>query len=246
MQSALVIFLVVTSFLRPAAAAFDATKRDCSGICLTSFHWCSNGGRADSDLKGCSYPEYAYPYFNRMTPSNPAMLLLRKTYNITWKNADIRYPVRIQWSFTSGTDFNNAHAMWDTNTTDSHFMFKPYDIMNSFPTTQAPDISPVAANGIAANLANYITISQPEAPLDPGGDVYTDYSQQFIVLDDTARIFLDTAVEKAYWNLYHKWELGVSIGVGIGVPILVVLTALITKRANRGTRITKRGSEQHA
>ena len=36
---------------------------------------------------------------------HPALLLRRSDYNVSWKNADPNYPVRVQWCFDTGDSY---------------------------------------------------------------------------------------------------------------------------------------------
>ena len=102
------------------ADGYDATQRDCDGLCLTSFHCCSTKSGYDVGLSGCTYPEDAYPYFDRQGASSPAMLVLHKNYTVTWKNARPDIPVRIMWGFsvfeTPRDDRSLVKDHWDTST----------------------------------------------------------------------------------------------------------------------------------
>ena len=91
-----------------AVAAFDPAKRyACSSrdydFCLDSFVWCASPND-DDDNKGCSFPENTFPYYDRESGSNPALLLWSKNYTITWKKTDGKYPVQLRWGFSVQRD----------------------------------------------------------------------------------------------------------------------------------------------
>lgn len=111
-------FFITELTSRWFALAYDARKRDCDDLlCLTSFVWCATGSSVDAGQTGCSYPDDAYPYFDRETPSNPALLLARSTYNLTWKNAQEGYPVLVRWSFQGAYSTNTARPRWEMSKT---------------------------------------------------------------------------------------------------------------------------------
>lgn len=111
-QVSSVFAIIFLTFFHLVQAAFDAAiDRDCtySSPCLTSFVCCDRSG----DNKGCSYPEDAYPLYDRKEPSNPAMLISTSNYTISWKQADSNYPVRLQWMITQLGEGSTLVPGWD-------------------------------------------------------------------------------------------------------------------------------------
>ncbi len=220
--------LAALQFLLPLSAAYDPTARNCDGICLTSMQWCSQEAGPDEGQTGCYFPPNTYPY-SESDKVNVAMLLANEDYEITWKLADDRYPVLIQWSFGTG---NNDSAHWATNTTNQgNYTFTPARILSTFPNAFAPNLSSDAARWLATDLSSVIVISQPEKPSSTqSGSHITelDMSGQFSVQNPEVVSFLSTASSQAAQSVQAKWIKGVGIGVGIGVPILLIVTAWTT------------------
>lgn len=228
--ASLVLFIATT--IHHVQASYDPAARTCDYICLTSFHWCSTSAVSDSGMTGCSFPAYAYPYFNRDSGSNPAMLLFSEDYNITWKAADPDYPVLIEWSFPNNSALSTTSVQWGVNTTNSSYLFSPGTIIrDQFPTSFAPDMSTDEAKWRAGSIVNSIRISQPEKPGYPytSGDVeytWADWSQQFTVQSATVVEFMEAMADARSQSVDGTWRRGVGIGVGVGVPVLLALTAL--------------------
>ncbi|CAJ2500441.1 Uu.00g032940.m01.CDS01 [Anthostomella pinea] len=209
------LLLLVTSLIGPSSA-FDPTTRDCESICLTSFRWCSTLHSAD----GCTYPADSYPYYDREEGSNPAMLVMSKSYNITWKNAVPNTPVRIRWMFTNATEASFVGVKGDT--TNSFYNFTLGEILDSFPTAQAPNLSAgEARSGAARNILNIISIAQPEAKgaqqqsgQYSSGAAVGDSSQQFTVQGDIVRTYLEAAASRTRRDEHDTWKLGSGWGSG--------------------------------
>ncbi|KAH8900449.1 hypothetical protein GQ53DRAFT_862592 [Thozetella sp. PMI_491] len=220
--------LAALSYLPHQSIAYDPTLRKCEYICLTSMRWCSSNGQSDKDQTGCTFPPNTYPYYDRDSGENPAMLVASRDYEITWKMADGNYPVRITWSYG-----DNPRTHWETTVNASSstgsFTFNPGKIFDTYPNEYNRNISGDAARSMATGVGNLIQISQPDKPAPPGEKYndYVDVSSQFSVQSPYAVNYIEAAASAAAGDVEAKWKKGVGIGVGVGVPVLLAATALV-------------------
>ncbi|GJN67996.1 hypothetical protein VFPFJ_04580 [Purpureocillium lilacinum] len=215
-----------------AVAAFDPAKRyACSSrdydFCLDSFVWCASPND-DDDNKGCSFPENTFPYYDRESGSNPALLLWSKNYTITWKKTDDKYPVQLRWGFSVQRDPQKSGS-WSKNITKGakSFSFTFEDLAAEIGNSSDTNFTVAEVKGFAADLTNSFQISQPEKYAAQGEENRFDHSDQFTVLDDIASRYLKTQEQISHRQTYHKWKLGVGIGVGVGVPILMIVSMVM-------------------
>ncbi|KAI8944143.1 hypothetical protein F4801DRAFT_595172 [Xylaria longipes] len=185
-------------------------------LCLTTFKQCYNNYE-----EACRPPPGSYPWVASENSAQLPALLGGTDYTLSWVfgpdgQADI--PVRIQWQMDG--------IVWETNTTASEYIFNPGKILASFPTPQAPSVSPEIAWFNASQYSdNVLIISQPEA-VGTGNDFPVALSQQFTVQSDVIEDYIQTQIEISRQTEYNMWRLGVSIGLGIGIPFLVCITTL--------------------
>jgi len=81
---------------------FHANERDCDGrICLQSFRWCgiTDNGRTQT----CDFPENVWPSGDESEDNASGLLQSDKEYTISWKNADEKFPVMVEWRFANTT-----------------------------------------------------------------------------------------------------------------------------------------------
>ncbi|KAB5539383.1 hypothetical protein GE09DRAFT_1138664 [Coniochaeta sp. 2T2.1] len=162
-----------------------------------------------------------------------ALLISGNAYNVSWKKTvdNDDYPVRLRWLFQDPTKdvVNERTAKWETNTTQSFFMFRPNDVLQEFPTPLAPDLQPGVAGVFAiADMSNYIEISQPEHSLASDSKRSPkDVSQPFAIHDSFIEGFFENQAAIARNEEDGRWKRGVGIGVGVSVPALMALAALI-------------------
>ncbi|KAH8647298.1 hypothetical protein BX600DRAFT_503442 [Xylariales sp. PMI_506] len=215
----------------PFAAAYDPANHKKDGLYLTSFQWCGSGlPDDDGGDRGCSFPENTYPYFNRNSGTNPAMLLSNKNYTVTWGGADPEYPVQVEW-WAAGDDTMPATVRWTANTTADSYIFNPQSVFASFPTELSPNISAAEASRAATGLANVIIISQPDRSDSNSSSSFfywSDTSQQFSIQNPIVSIYIQASSDRAVDEVEARWKKGVGIAVGLGVPLLLALTALVT------------------
>ncbi|KAI1186313.1 hypothetical protein F5B17DRAFT_441174 [Nemania serpens] len=188
-------------------------------ICLTSFKQCDNQyEEVCSELSGS---------YSRTASGNPVQLpavLGDTNYTISWVfgprgHADI--PVRIQWRMDT--------IVWETDTTESEYIFNPGEILASFPTTLAPNMTSEHAWFNASQYSkNVLIVSQPDAVLnmDNNNSLPMAISRQFTVQPNIIRDYVEAQIELARQTEYNKWRLGVGIGLGMGIPFLVAATTL--------------------
>ncbi|KAI0459611.1 hypothetical protein F5B21DRAFT_499291 [Xylaria acuta] len=185
-------------------------------LCLASFKQCYQNYE-----EACRPPPGSYPWVPSENSAQLPALLGGTNYTIAWvfgPDGQVDVPVRIQWQMDS--------VVWETNTTASEYIFNPGKILTSFPTPQAPNMSPEIAWFNASQYSgNILIISQPEA-VELGNHVPVVLSQQFTVQSDVIEDYLQTQIEIGRQTEYNKWKLGVSIGLGIGIPFLVCTTTL--------------------
>ncbi|KAI0442327.1 hypothetical protein F4803DRAFT_551202 [Xylaria telfairii] len=185
-------------------------------LCLTSFKQCY-----DTYEEACRPPPGSYPWMASESSAQLPALLGGTSYTISWVfgpdgQADI--PVRIQWQMDS--------VVWETNTTAPEYTFDPGKILASFPTPQAPTMSPELAWFNASHYSgNVLILSQPMA-VRTGDDFPVALSQQFTVQSDVIDDYIQTQIEISRQTEYNKWKMAVGIGLGIGIPFLVCITTL--------------------
>ncbi|KAI0414528.1 hypothetical protein F5X98DRAFT_377710 [Xylaria grammica] len=83
----------------------------------------------------------------------------------------------------------------ESDTTDSFFIFNPLRIMDTFPTSFAPSLSPEAARTRAVLFANTIVVSQEHPPDFGGPDLISDRSQAFGIYPISARPYFETSIQ---------------------------------------------------
>ncbi|KAI0541588.1 hypothetical protein GGR58DRAFT_529269 [Xylaria digitata] len=196
-------------------------------LCLTSFKQCY----ADQE-EGCSEPPGSYPWMATENASQVPALLDDTDYTISWvfgPDGQPDVPVQIQWRMNS--------VVWDTNTTELKYIFNPGKVLGSFPTPQAPYMTPESAWFNASHYrGNILIISQPVA-VGMGNDFPVALSQQFTVQSGIIKDYIQTQIDISRQTEYNQWRLGVSIGLGIGIPFLVVFTTwVVLKAAKRHAR----------
>ncbi|KAJ6440281.1 glyoxalase family [Purpureocillium lavendulum] len=213
-----------------AVAAFDPSdRRACDSedydFCLTSFVWCA---RPNDDVKGCSFPENTYPYFDRDKGSNPALLLWSRNYTLSWKKTDDKYPVQLRWFFMTETNpYKSGYVEKNITKGITSLDFTFEDLANQLSKSSGGNYSAADIKGFAGDATNSLQISQPDKYRAMGAENRFDTSDQFAVVDSTVRRYLMTQSEIAQRETYHKWKLGVGIGVGVGVPILMVVSMVV-------------------
>ncbi|KAI3318237.1 hypothetical protein HD806DRAFT_526401 [Xylariaceae sp. AK1471] len=184
-------------------------------ICLTSFRHCEN-----HHDEGCSTPPGAYTLLTSDRTVQAPALIDGTNYTLSWKLGPHKdAPVRIQWKIV------DVGVVWETNTTESEYLFNPGKILASFPTPQALGMTSESAWFRAShNPTNELVFSQPEAG-DSRGNYPQAFSQQFTVQPVFVETYLQTQAEISRNTEYNKWKLAVGIGVGLGVPLLLAVTA---------------------
>lgn len=111
---------LLVSIQTARVAAWDPSTRECGATqipCLTSFVWC-DPQNAHSD---CYFPPNAWPLqFPAGNVAYPA-LFFRSSYNISWKDFDPSYPVRIRWYFDAegDTESSSVPVQWEYSTISS-------------------------------------------------------------------------------------------------------------------------------
>ncbi|KAI9150119.1 hypothetical protein HJFPF1_09874 [Paramyrothecium foliicola] len=233
LSSLLAFGALLASQLQPVLAVDFEERCTNMAFCMTSFVWCDG----QSNDGNCVYPDHVYPY--NEGNSGMAALIWRQEYNLTWAKADPKFPVLVRW---------RAHAAGENA---PHFTQYPYQPQSDFTNGETSfafkfidlareieDKSIYEVQGIASELANFISIRQPER--FPGEDVH-DISGQFSVLDASAVNFIDTQRTIAAHDESKKWSRNVSIGVGIGVPVAMAvagaLGVMLGKRIGRKTAL---------
>ncbi|KAI0469624.1 hypothetical protein F4859DRAFT_516116 [Xylaria cf. heliscus] len=175
-------------------------------LCLTAFKQCYN-----SYEEACHPPPGSYPWIASENSAQLPALLGGTDYTLSWAfgpDGQVNVPVRIQWRM------------------DSIYIFNPGKILASFPTPQAPKMSPEIAWFNASQYSgNILIVSQPEV-VGTGNNFPMALSQQFTVQSDVIRDYIQTQIEISRQTECNKWRLGVSIGLGIGIPFLVCTTTL--------------------
>ncbi|UNI20841.1 hypothetical protein JDV02_006891 [Purpureocillium takamizusanense] len=220
-----------------SVAAFDPAKRNaCQSqdytVCLDSFAWCA--GPNDNDNNGCSFPKHTYPYYDRDSGPNKALLLWDQNYTISWKNTDDRFPVQLVWRFVEQIDPPRSGS-WSKNITKGakSFSFTFKDLAAEIQKSSNNNSTVAEIKGYVSDFNNEFEISQPENDFAQGKKFRTDHSDPFAVLDSTAAQYLETHAQIASRETEHKWKLGVGIGVGLGVTILLVLSVAAGWRLGR-------------
>ncbi|KAI0850650.1 hypothetical protein F5Y00DRAFT_260524 [Daldinia vernicosa] len=215
---------------------WDPSQRDCPDntlLCLTSFKWC--GPYMTGYMSGCYYPDGAYPGSSNPQALDYALVIENKNYTISWKLDKRRanVPVRVRW-------YLSQNVSWELNTTDSHVVFNPFEIINSLPLSSASRWE--AEELVRNNINNVITIDQPDINNNPQESVSSfDTSDRFIVVINVIERFLKAQNDIGRRDVYNKWKLGVGVGVGLGVPILMVISAWSTWEMVRKSRSGNRG-----
>lgn len=121
------------------------------------------------------------------------------------------------------------------------YIFKPGEILASFPTTLAPNMTSEDAWFSASQYSkNVLIASQPDG-VDMGNNTLPmAISQQFTVQPSIIRDYIQAQIELSRQIEHNKWRLGISIGLGIGIPFLVVTTTLgvlAMSKIQKGTRM---------
>ncbi|KAI1124431.1 hypothetical protein F5Y10DRAFT_280194 [Nemania abortiva] len=185
-------------------------------LCLTSFKQCD-----DYYDEGCSEPPDAYPWMVSDNSAQLPALLGGINYTISWvfgPRGRTDVPVRIQWQMNS--------IVWETNTTESEYIFNPGEVLGSFPTPLAPNMTRENAWFNASQYTkNMLILSQPGAVL-AGKDFPMTTSQPFTVQPIIIKDYIQTQIDITRKTEYNKWKLGLGIGLGIGIPFLVIATTL--------------------
>ncbi|KAJ4171450.1 hypothetical protein NW754_013218 [Fusarium falciforme] len=157
------------------------------------------------------------------------VLLGTDEYNITWIHADSDHPVSIEWRFLVGEtepDYGGKLLSWGVNITDSHYIFKPYDLFAKMASSPKFNLTETEIRSLASGMINVIFIRQPEK--GDARDGWQDTELQFSVQNGwvaaAARAQYDIGKQKEA----NKWKLGVGIGVGLGVPFMMAVTGLLT------------------
>ncbi|KAL2674073.1 hypothetical protein Neosp_012519 [[Neocosmospora] mangrovei] len=190
---------------------------------MTSFHWC--------DSSPCDFPDNVFSIHSDIDDRNIGygVILGTDEYNITWINADSNYPVSIEWRFFAyddEPDYGGRHLSWGINTTDSHYVFKPYDLFAKMASSSKFDLTETEIRSLASGMMNVIVIGQPGKGEDE--DVWQDMSSQFSVQNGWAILAAEAQYEIGKQKEADKWKLGVGIGVGLGAPFLMAVTGLLT------------------
>ncbi|KAI1147104.1 hypothetical protein F4825DRAFT_465980 [Nemania diffusa] len=191
-------------------------------LCLTSFKQCD-----DSYDEGCRELPGSYPWMSDNSVQLPA-LLGGTNYTISWVfgprgQADV--PVRIEWQMN--------FKVWETYTTESEYNFNPGEILASFPTPLAPNMTPEMAWFNASQYSgNLLIISQPGA-VHNGENFPMTTSQLFTVQLPIVKDYIQTQIDITRKTEYNKWRLGLGIGLGIGIPFLTVVITLIVLAISR-------------
>ncbi|KAI1177763.1 hypothetical protein F4777DRAFT_576580 [Nemania sp. FL0916] len=227
--------LSAAALLVPIALGWDITKRKCPSydLCFQSFLWCPPDAS-----ESCSFPPGAYAM--KPPPSrsvNAALLIADTNYTVAWtKTPPVDDPVTVQWNIA-------RDIKWRTNITGTEFILEPGKILDSFPTTEYPNVSSAEAwHAATQDPTNSLTISRFSRP-GRTGIIPSDFSQQFIVQPLWMRQYLSTQATISRDETYNKWKLGVGIGVGVGVPVLLVLTVLATLSfVKKGGRVRSKKS----
>ncbi|KAI1177939.1 hypothetical protein F4777DRAFT_576492 [Nemania sp. FL0916] len=226
-QLSTVLFL----FAHPIHSADLASRCPADQLCLTSFKQCDN----DYD-EGCQVPPESYPWTSSDGSGRILALLANSSYNVSWvfgPQGQKNIPVRIQWKMTG--------IVWDTNTTESEYLFNPGNILASFPTCIAPNTTSENAWFYASqNTENVLILSQPEAAGIE--DKFSEItSQRFTVQPEFTRNYIEAQIHTARQTEYNKWRSGVSIGLGIGIPFLVIATGFVVMALSKRQRNKPQG-----
>ncbi|GAW10856.1 hypothetical protein ANO14919_001910 [Xylariales sp. No.14919] len=215
------LYYIATAVFLFACAIFGIENSpQCSQgqLCLTSFKQCYN----EHD-DGCQEPPGSYPRMATESSVQISALLGDTNYTISWvfgPGGQVDVPVRIQWKMDS--------VVWDTNTTENEYVFNPGKVLASFPTPQAPCMTPESAWFNASQRSgNILIISQPAAVLGRGKGFPTAFSRPFTVQPGIVKDYIQTQIELSRQTERNKWGLGVSIGLGIGIPFVVVITTSV-------------------
>jgi len=244
--STFVVIIFLTS-LHLIQASFDAAvDRDCTyySPCLTSFIWCDESG----DNRGCTYPQDAYPLYDRKEPGNPAMLVSTHDYTISWKKANPNYPVRLEWLMPTSEersrllprwDFSKSTMLWtlcrnagdsvvrtEANVSDTtippptSFLFKPDQILRDLYGDDRSNATEYLATLAiaAAGLSNIIRISQPERVLAENDTTPLAYT------DFSSQFTIQSSLVPTYLDTQRsiiagKYKRNIRLGVGIGVGL---------------------------
>ena len=183
------------------SSAFDPKERDCGGgICLTSFRWCQDDGKSEA-VSNCQWPEKTRPLHSSVPI---AVIDTSQVYTITWKNADPKYPVSIDWRVRDG------HNDWSVNTTADSFGFRPDSIFEKYPenwhtyngtSSGSGDqknnqyFQRYLAQGTSAGEIGRLRISQPEKT--DNKTVWEDKSQRFVVYPSDILALLELTEDNA-------------------------------------------------
>ncbi|KAK7403205.1 hypothetical protein QQX98_011022 [Neonectria punicea] len=239
-QAFRVFMAILAVVLVDRASAFDPVKdqwgcKHNSGICVTSFKWCS---RSKDYSKGCSIPENAYLYYNRDQGINAAMVIWDMKYNLTWQKTDPNYPVLIRWHFgedpTAYSWTKNEHPpSWGVQETSFEFSFK--ELAEELPTN-VYDADEV--NGQAIKALSIFSISQPEK-----SSLMWGFSDQFSVIDGVAKPYMLTQRSDIPDEVTKQWKRGIGIEVGIGVLVLIVMAVAFWYLRKKGNERETAGSE---
>ncbi|ETS85082.1 hypothetical protein PFICI_03107 [Pestalotiopsis fici W106-1] len=218
--------LIWTALLATLGLCWDPTTRQCKqDICLTSFIWCD----PDSPAGDCAYPLGTYT--RTPTPQTPgsAVLLEENNFNISWK-AFHDGPVRIQWHMENVNADETSAATWEVNVTDSsYFIFRPGEVLRSFPTTLAPNMTAAEARDHASQgQGNVLVIDQPRVATGSNNDTQSDTSSPFTVQPAFLYQYFVTQKWIGQEEFNQLWSRGVGIGVGVGVPLLLIFSVTVT------------------
>ncbi|TGJ80063.1 hypothetical protein E0Z10_g8697 [Xylaria hypoxylon] len=172
--------------------------------------------------RGCHEPPGSYPWMSTENAVQLPALLGDTNYTISWvfgPDGQVDVPVQIQWRMGS--------VVWDTNTTKHEYIFNPGKVLGSFPTAQAPYMTPESAwFNASQHSGNILIISQPAA-VGMGKDFPVALSQPFTVQSGIIKDYIQTQIDISRQTEYNRWRLGVSIGLGIGIPFLVVIITFV-------------------
>ncbi|KAM0425957.1 hypothetical protein ACHAPT_008896 [Fusarium lateritium] len=199
-------------------------ERNCENrLCLTSFRWC--------DSSPCDFPDNIFPVHSDLDDRNTGygVILGTEEYNITWIHADSDHPVSIEWRFLADADepdYGGEVLTWEANTTDSHYVFKPYDLFAKMASSPKANLTETEIRSLATGMINVIIIGQPEK--GDARDGLQDMSSQFSVQNGWAAAAARAQYEIGKQKEVDRWKLGVGIGVGLGVPFLMAVGGLLT------------------
>ncbi|KAI0097367.1 hypothetical protein GGR51DRAFT_578172 [Nemania sp. FL0031] len=230
-------FAVTVWLFAQSILALDVASHCPEGqLCLTSFKQCE-----DYYEEGCCEPPGSYPWMASDDAVQLPALLGDNDYTLSWvfgPHGQTDIPVRIQWKMDS--------IVWETNTTDSEYIFNPGKILGSFPTPLAPNMTQENAWFNASQYTgNMLIISQPGA-VHAGKEFPMTTSQPFTVQPVIIKDYIQTQIEIARKTESNKWKLGMGIGLGIGIPFLIVATTigtLVMSRMQKGKQMNENTDE---